>query len=317
MTSGVDLAEQIKWWNALDALPDGADVERGLQMARECQHPDAKWLAALCPSSGAAVTPERLEELMMQQGEDARALFIAWQLGPRFSSPYLERAAEMGYAPAQGMMAAGTADEDQFGWAQRAYDGSDRRGTSLLAFCHLKGIGCVEDKEKAIALYKKAAEWGFAPAQHMYGKVAYGKHEWLRYYWRGLGATQGSNACQTFCKAVVRLLPWFERGELGRILHTVAPVIRTGMAIQGVTLTFVTVYGRTIRYDQVVQLERVVALHVAMLGRVKQAIDCWSAAGRRCGVVRDIRVKISRMAWDEVWLWNAAGESQEEECSED
>jgi hypothetical protein len=34
-------------------------------------------------------------------------------------------------------------------------------------------------------------------------------------------------------------------------------------------------------------------------------------------VVRDIRVKISRMAWDEVWLWNAAGESQEEECSED
>jgi hypothetical protein len=42
----VDKAEQLKWWDAMDALyavPGSKqnDVEAGLQMARECRHPDA------------------------------------------------------------------------------------------------------------------------------------------------------------------------------------------------------------------------------------------------------------------------------------
>jgi hypothetical protein len=41
----VDLAEQMKWWDALDAFADELGVEKGLQMARECRHSDAQWLA--------------------------------------------------------------------------------------------------------------------------------------------------------------------------------------------------------------------------------------------------------------------------------
>jgi hypothetical protein len=40
----VDRAELIKWWDALDDLHHIWDVEQGLQMARECRHPDAQWL---------------------------------------------------------------------------------------------------------------------------------------------------------------------------------------------------------------------------------------------------------------------------------
>jgi hypothetical protein len=46
-------------------------------MARECQHPDALWLTALFPAS-AAVSSVRLNEAMLEQGEDPRALFFRW-----------------------------------------------------------------------------------------------------------------------------------------------------------------------------------------------------------------------------------------------
>jgi hypothetical protein len=40
-----------------------------------------------------------------------------------------------------------------------------------------------------------------------------------------------------------------------------------------------------------------------MLGRAREAIKCWSMAGRRVGVVKDMRVMISKMAWEEAWRW--------------
>jgi hypothetical protein len=44
-------AEQIKWWDALHALVGQSDdVEKGLQLVRECRPPDAQWLAALVPA---------------------------------------------------------------------------------------------------------------------------------------------------------------------------------------------------------------------------------------------------------------------------
>jgi hypothetical protein len=51
-------------------------------------------------------------------------------------------------------------------------------------------------------------------------------------------------------------------------------------------------------------------LHGAMLQRARRAIDCWSMAGRRLRVVRDMRVMIAKMAWEEVWRW---GEEKGEE----
>jgi hypothetical protein len=51
----------------------------------------------------------------------------------------------------------------------------------------------------------------------------------------------------------------------------------------------------------VAQLERVIELHAAMLGRARRAIDCWSMAGWRLRVVKDMRVVIAKMAWEEVW----------------
>jgi hypothetical protein len=53
----------------------------------------------------------------------------------------------------------------------------------------------------------------------------------------------------------------------------------------------------------VAQLERVIELHAAMLGRARRAMVCWSMAGRRLGVVKDVRVMIAKMLWEEAWRW--------------
>jgi hypothetical protein len=113
-----DCAEQIKWWNALDALQRNRDVE-ALEMARGCRHPDAVWLASLFPV-GKGVTQQRMLGVMQELGEDPRALFVAWKIlagdveaailprpgrrrgevQPVHNRPQLRHVAEMGYAPA-------------------------------------------------------------------------------------------------------------------------------------------------------------------------------------------------------------------------
>jgi hypothetical protein len=58
-------------------------------------------------------------------------------------------------------------------------------------------------------------------------------------------------------------------------------------------------------------VERLLELHKAMLARARRAIDCWSMAGRRCGVVKDMRVVIAKMAWEEAWQWGEKKEPPE------
>jgi hypothetical protein len=58
-------------------------------------------------------------------------------------------------------------------------------------------------------------------------------------------------------------------------------------------------------------LGRVGELHAAMLGRARRAIDCWSVAALRCGVVKDVRVMIAKMAWAEAWRWGEHEHVQE------
>jgi hypothetical protein len=57
------------------------------------------------------------------------------------------------------------------------------------------------------------------------------------------------------------------------------------------------------------KLGRVLHLHEAMVARAKRAIECWSMAARRCGVVKDMRVMIAKKAWAEPWQW---GEKQQQ-----
>jgi hypothetical protein len=82
-------------------------------------------------------------------------------------------------------------------------------------------------------------------------------------------------------------------------LSTAAQVIRKNLAVwkEDDTFRMLVTNGHLTIGD----VERVFELHDAMLRRARRAIDCWSMAGRRCRVVKDMRVLIAKMMWAEVW----------------
>jgi hypothetical protein len=301
--SVVDKAEQVKWWDAMDALYSVPgrkvnDVERGLQMARECRHPDAEWLAALFPA-GIAVTREQMERVMRSKSDDPRAMFLAWSLDVHGDAEaLLQRAAHMGYAPAQAQMTSRAVGKAAFEWARKAGAQGDRDGIYQLGYSLLRGQGCTEDREAGLDFLRQSAELGCPNAQEEYGWEAFGERHWQRLYWWGCAGSRGFDS--PFVGTVLTLVPTFETGELGRVLHTVAPFIRKNLDCSLRTM-FRSVLGRT----EMESFQLVVKLHDAMLERAARAIACWSVVGMRCGVVKDVRVLISKMLWKEPWHWSA------------
>jgi TPR repeat protein len=87
---------------------------------------------------------------MEAQGDDPRALSYLWAttLNPRF----LERAAELGYAPAQAAFSTKCGAAGGVMWAERAVAQGDRRGMYLLAERYMFGAGCEKDAVKGAAL---------------------------------------------------------------------------------------------------------------------------------------------------------------------
>jgi TPR repeat protein len=305
MSSAVvmDQAELIKWWDLLD-MWEKVDFATQLQAARECRHPDAQWLASLFPDG--VETPRDAysvaREVILQQGDDPRALHLAWELGRVVpgSEALLRRAGEMGYAPAQAAMSGLTFGDESFRWAEGAWSRGNRLGMFRLARCYIDGRGCAKDRDRGVELCRAAAELGCAAAQYYYAYLAFGKFDWERFLWFGRAVSKGFFLSE-FRDAVLALLPRFANGELSRVLHIVAPLASGNRLLAQRRL-----YGKELAEEQeaIKKLERVAELYAPMLDRARRAVACWCIVGRRIGMVKDIRVLIGKMAWDEPWRWS-------------
>jgi TPR repeat protein len=175
------------------------------------------------------VTCEGVREVLAAQGDDPRALHMVGCLGEA-GDESLQRAAETGFAPAQAEMLMRSSGRSAFEWAEKAAVQGDRNGLFELGCCFFYGRACAKDRGKAVALIREAAELESRSAQCRYGVVAFGELEWERYHWRGRAAVKGLGN-GPFCDAVARLLPLFENGGLGRVLHTVALLVRANIDV--------------------------------------------------------------------------------------
>jgi hypothetical protein len=295
--SPVERAEMIKWWDWLDALSPRIDAEVMLRKARECQHPDAVWLSSLFPP-GEKVTRARIVDVMLEQGDDPRAMHLASEFTS--NSAGLLRAAEMGYAPAQAEMAFKTQGRERVAWSERASALGNRRGIfQLSCFLH-DGSGCRPDKGRSLELLRTAAELEHPVAQAYYG-FTFGQFDWRRFFWYGRSAERGHDE-RSFFNSVAAMLPSFERGECVRILHTVGPPLRI-VANRDVSPPIDSAVE--------VQLQRVLELYEALLERARQVVRCWTVVGLQHGVVKDVRVLIGKLVWEEHWRWAEKGEPEQ------
>jgi hypothetical protein len=51
-------------------------------------------------------------------------------------------------------------------------------------------------------------------------------------------------------------------------------------------------------------VQHVVAVHDEWRAKVRQVIEYWIVTGRRLGVVRDMRIVVARMMWEERHVWS-------------
>jgi hypothetical protein len=312
----IDRAEQIRWWDALDVICGvrQGGVDAGLQMARKCQHPDAQWLVALFPAGGTAVTPQHLQEVMLEQGEDPRAMYLIWRVfGPDHAAedaPHvdlLKRSAELGYAPAQAELSTLERGANRLMWAERSAAAGDRCGMHKLAVALCRGrfwnlvpdnlLGAKEVKARAMELFRAAAELDCVEAQGDYGSMAFGESDWQRFYWWGRAALK-KHESRSFVDPLLKKVRSFAAGEDCRILCTVAPMIRKGLDVAKSEC-----FGERYPNGDMTRLVRLLRLDGELRDRAGRAIACWSAVGLRHGIVKDIRVMIAKMAWEEVWRW--------------
>jgi hypothetical protein len=292
-----DNAELIKWWDPIEALFDCKptdDPPLGLQLARHDR--DAQWLASLFPAE-AHVDQEGMRSVLGKHGDDARAVFLSWVLSDDDGvHELLARASEMGYAPAQARMAMWTKKGDSFELPQRAAASGDRDGMFYLEGCSFSwaaGARRTPPKHWSSLLNRQTS------AQERVAMMKYGDNDWEKFHLLSLAASRGFGE-RTLYLSLPSLVPSFEAGEKGRILHTVAPLIRKSLSLANKSL-----FGYDLLGNEPERLQRIVELHDAMLDRARRAIACWSVAGQRCGVAKDIRVLISKMAWEEAWKWSA------------
>jgi TPR repeat protein len=273
-------------------------MEAGLAMARDCRHPDAVWLATLFPP-GVAVTRERVLEVMLGQGEDRRALYLACKAGSEEKQidRLLRRSAELGYAPAQESLSweSDAEENGEFPLAKKAAAQGFRGGLTRLGYCYAYGGAHTRDRHKAMELFRAAAELGCPLGMHYHGQFGFDEDDWQRYYWweRSIssGVLKSSGSITWF------LLQSFDVRK-SRLLHAVAPLLRGHLDVPKRQLL-----GRNLHEADVETLQGFLRSHGAMLRRARRAITCWSLTARRLAIAKDIRVMIAKMAWEEVWLW--------------
>ncbi len=302
-----DKAEQIKWWDALDilcGLGRAKDIAKGLQLARVSHHPDAHWLCSLFPDVGATVTKAQVLNVMKEQGEDPRAIFIHSRI--RHDRALLRRAAELGYANAQAEWVWFCEDEDRCAWIENAAAQGNRAALFWLGQGLWGAQGCENDHNRAIELWKEAAELGHSKAQFLYGLKGFLASDWQRYRWWGRSAARRQMlATMELPTAAKEHLKQFDEGEGSRRV-----LFELGSAFKGhVDAANDTVFDRRVDVEELRVMLRCVELHDEWTTAAKAAIECWVAAGIRHRVMKDIRVVIARLAWEEPWAWSGVGRS--------
>jgi hypothetical protein len=300
---GVAEDDVRKWRDALDlisvctgfVLPNNG-VPEALELARQCRHPDAQWLCSLFPDNVSNVDGEALCCVMEEQGhDDARALFLSasWRGRP----DAMQRAADLGFAPAQAAIAAEASESEAFHLAQKAAKSGDRAGIGALGDCLLCGRGCTTDVAGGIALLTAAARLGDSRAQCSLGEYAYEVSDWQRFYWWGQAVAQRSTRAHFAVDAAANwCLKEFCEGR-----GSSRAVFEIGSALHSSWFTTLPGSGR----EHGVSQQRCVDLFGKWCNEARKGIWCWSAVGRRLGVSKDIRQLIARLLWEERREWSA------------
>ncbi len=305
LASSQEERERIEWLHARRVFFDGEEEEDtsfcdGLELARTCQHADARFLVSLFPN-GAPRTDKEAAAAFLAAGDDARALCWAGECDKHHRLDLWRRSAQRGYAWAKCRVATHDLQELDEATvrkllAEAAQDGEvdGMRGLAhRMGFNHGKG-----EWGEARFWTRRAAFLGCPSAQYILAAHHCRKGSVDRAIWMRRAATQTVRVSRAtraqFANEGVRIMSDFDADGFGRVVFELGRACGADYAELGA--------GRDAKWRRAV--ERARGLYVQWCNEAKEAIACWMWLGKKLGVAKDVRLLVADLIWRERPAWS-------------
>ena len=299
ITFGVAVSDLLVWLAVRDALlgqnSTKRDVSKALALARDCCHPDAVWLTAICRDKNVA-SPANAKEVFSHHLNDARALCFYWFHvdQPWSDLTLLRQSAALGYAFACAVLSRTVRDEDgqqAFNLARQAAAQQERDGFYALGYCFEHQYGCEQDMNLAKKNFLIAADLGDVSAA-MELSDFFEPSDSARWLWLGRAASRGCTTAflDSFSIQVRKLIS----GS-----NNATAVFAIGRALkEHINVEEKEIFGTENNFENLVGAAiQAVSFYDYQVKCTRFALDAWILIAIRLKIMKDIRKLICKLIW--------------------
>lgn len=303
-------AETLIWYEARDAYlgmnKTSVDMDRAIELANGCHHPDAKWLCEFHNRVAKGFCKWNISDLDPTNGRDLFFLYrikgktqLAWLHATSFAgSPtaLLHAAAIVGYPAAQSRYASRLfktsvmSGVETIEWIEKAAAQADPKGLYLRA--------TLVPGSNSVALNLEAAQLGFCKAQYdrSFSLNFHDKEYWvwaIKAMGKGLGRSMVLKNLQYMMdpsrvEESEKEFPYHIGHQLANIERRHGPLRREKYETRA----------------SLAHCQKMMTYYRQCVGGARSAVDTWTmwAVRTRC-VNHDVRKLISRLVWDQRQDW--------------
>ncbi len=272
------------------------ELNEGLRVAAKSLHPDAKWLVSVLDPSKTWSRPNAKSTLLQQPVTDARAeCFAALMMKPT-DFELLVKSAQKGYAFAQSVLASHSSGDECFRLANLAAFQDERDGHYVLGRCFENGLGCERDVELAFYHFEVAAAQDHAYSAFRLSRK-FDEFDSRRFYW--LARAHALNFDVFLGEACILIEGWSGPGcKRSNSLFLIGHVFKQGnpdkvrRQLFGKRLSLV-------KFDFDFHARVAIDFYESQLQKCQESVKWWSLVAIRLGVVKDIRILIAKLVWNE------------------
>jgi hypothetical protein len=205
----------------------------------------------------------------------------------------LRQSADLGYPLAQARMAGRTNGEEKFRFAKSAASQREREGFFWLGFCHQFGRGCEPDLEIAKKLHLIAVQLGSVLSMCCLGRM-FDESDPRWWFWLGRAVVLGFPDASFLGNFSARVQPFNSGSGNGSVLFQI------GKALNGhISVESRTIFNLGLEFDDLIgPANTAISFYKSQVAACRRAVDAWSHVGIQRGVVKDIRILISKLVWE-------------------
>ncbi len=288
-------ARHIFFGNDVMALHDGTALVSG------CSHYDARFLMSLFPE-GVPQTTEDAVATFLEHGKDARCLCWASRWAGEAEVDLLRQAAEQSDAWGQAIYASKLIEKERVPeavrWLEKSVAQGEREGMSILSSLLFDGFDGVEgnwDRSKSLAF--EGAMLG-DPSCQLFVADRYcvedpvQEYAWLRRSmmqenWHSFALSMLGTA------ATRELRRWEMQSE--RNIQSADAICELGSAFAKKRSVIYCLQGAS--------ATKVLVMYDGFCDKARRSVFCWLWLSKQIGLVKDIRVLIADLVWEQRGAW--------------